>query len=239
VMTPFGFELAGSDLMATGNFEKEEIDCFLQYIPAAAACIDVGANVGLYSCLAASRGKHVVAVEPLVSNLRVLLQNLFRNGFVNAEVYPLGLASAPGIARLYGGGTGASFLPGWAATPENWNRIVPLTTLDILTGARFDGRPLFIKVDVEGFELEVLKGSKRILAMDPKPIWMVEICLNEHFRNGLNDHFYETFELFWRHGYQSRVAVLQQRVVQPEDVARWMARGSVDFGSHNYLFVHV
>ena len=57
--------------------------------------------MGLYSCLAASRGKRVVAVEPLASNLKVLVDNLYRNGFTEAEVYLLGLVNSPGVARLY------------------------------------------------------------------------------------------------------------------------------------------
>ena len=235
--TPFGFELAGSEQMASGPFESDEIACFLENIPAASACIDVGANVGLYSCLAASRGKHVVAVEPLASKLSLLLENLLRNGFKDAEVYPVALAQAPGIAQLYGGGTAASLLPGWAATPEHWNRKVSATTLDVLTGTRFDGSKLLIKIDVEGFEFDVLRGAEHTLSMSPKPTWLVEICLNENFRSGLNEKFVETFEVFWRHGYQARVAAPQAQAVQPEDVSRWVTRRSVDFGTHNYLFI--
>jgi FkbM family methyltransferase len=235
--TPFGFVLAGSQQMASGVFERQEVECFLRCLQAVAVCIDVGANVGLYSCLAASRGKRVIAVEPLASNLKVLVDNLHRNGFAEAEVYPVGLAGSPGVARMYGGGTAASFLPEWAGTPEYWNRVVPLSTLDVLTSHRFEGLPLLIKVDVEGFEFEMLKGAERTLVRNPKPTWMVEICLNEHFPSGFNERFIETFEIFWRHGYECRVAAAHTRTVTLSDVNRWAAQGCVDFGTHNYLFV--
>jgi len=234
--TPFGFKLAGSVPMATGQFESEEIACFLRYLPTVAACIDVGANIGLYACLAASHRKHVIAVEPLASNLRTLLDNLVCNNFLNVEVYPIGLSGTPAIARLYGGGTGASFLRGWAGTSESWNRIVSLSTLDILTGTRFDGMSLLIKLDVEGSELDVLRGSERTMTMNPKPIWLVEICLNEHFPSGFNENFFETFEMFWRRGYQCKTTCPNARIVEPGDVKRWVRSGSVDFGTHNYLF---
>jgi FkbM family methyltransferase len=235
--TPYGFKFAGSEAMANGIFETTEVACFLQQLESADVCIDVGANLGLYSCLAASRGKRTVAIEPLESNVRLLLENLWRNGFSTTEVHPVGLARAPGISRLYGHGTAASFLRGWAATPEHGSRIVSLATLDDILGSRFGGAEMLIKVDVEGFELEVLHGSVRTLTRQPRPRWMVEICLDEHFPGGSNQNFYETFEVFWRSGYQSKIASPDARLVLPQDIERWVKRGSVDFGTHNYLFV--
>jgi hypothetical protein len=127
-------------------------------------------------------------------------------------------------------------LQGWAGASEKSYKIVPVTTLDVIVNTRFDGLSLLIKIDVEGFEREVLKGGQRTLSLDPRPTWLVEIVLNEHFPAGLNDRFYETFEVFWRHGYHVTTADDEQRLVQPDDISRWVKQGSVDFGSHNYLF---
>ena len=238
VPTPFGFQLAGCPAMASGSFETEEIGVFLQYLEGVSVCVDIGANIGLYSCLAASRGRRVVAIEPLLRNVNVLFRNLACNGYFDVEVYPLGLSSQPGIGRLYGGGSGASFVPGWAGNPHGWSRLAPVSTLDVLAGARFDGLPLLIKLDVEGFELEVLKGAERTLNLTPKPLWLVEISLKEPWPSGWNDKFRETFEVFWRHGYQARIADSAQRPVGPRDVSRWAAKGCIDFGWHNYFFTH-
>jgi FkbM family methyltransferase len=237
VLTPFGFKLAGNTSMASGIFEKKEIDLFLKHLQRASTCIDIGANIGLYTCLAASHGKHVVAIEPMPSNLKFLYRNLVRNGFTDVEVFPLALSSSAGILRIFGDGTAASLLQGWAGAPEKSCKIVPVTTLDVIVNTRFDGLPLLIKLDVEGFETEVLKGGQRTMSLDPRPTWLVEIVLNEHFPGGLNDRFYETFEVFWRHGYHATTADDEQRPVQPDHVSRWVKQGSVDFGSHNYLFL--
>jgi FkbM family methyltransferase len=234
--TPFGFELAGNASMASGFFEKNEIHAFLTQLQRASVCIDIGANIGLYTCLAASRGKHVVAIEPMPSNLKLLCRNLVRNDFNDVEVFPLGLSSTGGITRIFGDGTAASLLQGWAGASEKFYTIVPVTTLDLIVNTRFDGLPLLIKLDVEGFEGEVLKGAKRTLGLDPKPTWLVEICLNEHFPGGLNGRFYETFEVFWRCGYHATTADEEQRLLQPDLISRWVEQGFVDFGSHNYLF---
>jgi hypothetical protein len=62
--TDYGFTLAGAPEMASG-FEHTEVSFFLNALSAYDVVLDIGANVGLYSCLACSRGKPVVAFETL------------------------------------------------------------------------------------------------------------------------------------------------------------------------------
>ena len=237
VPTSFGFKLAGNVAMAAGVFETEEIEVFLRLLQKASTCIDIGANIGLYTCLAAAQGKHVVAVEPLAVNLAALYQNLLCNDFLDVEVFPVGLSGKAGIKRLFGGNTAASFVPGWAGTSDKWYEIVPISTLDIIVNSRFSGQPILVKIDVEGFEYEVLSGAEHTLSLSPRPAWLVEICLSENFPGGLNDKFHDTFELFWRRGYEARTANRDERLIHPSDVGRWVKQGYVDFGSYNYLFL--
>lgn len=237
VPTPFGFNLAGDDIIASGSFEAAEIEVFLKHLRSASTCIDIGANLGLYTCLAASYHKPVIAIEPLAGNLRFLYRNILYNGFRDVEVFPLGLSDEPGLKPLFGFATWASFRPGWAGASEKFYNVVPVSTLDLILNTRFDGSQLLIKMDVEGFEFEVMKGAERTLKLNPKPTWLVEVCLNENLSEGLNDHFYETFEIFWRCGYQAAIADAEQRIVTPDDVNRWAKQGFADFGSHNYLFL--
>ena len=223
--------------MAAGLYETEEIAVFLQYLEACSTCIDIGANVGMYSCLAQSHGKHVIAFEPLAENLSYLYENLLSNQFSDVEVYPPGLSDTVGLQRLYGSGINASLLRGWARAPDDRYSVVPTNTLDNIVGTRFGGVPLMIKLDVEGFELQVLKGAERTLSLLPKPSWVVEIVLTEQIPGGFNDKFYKTFEIFWKHGYEARTADRNQRPVCPQDVERWISTGVRDFGSYNYLFL--
>jgi FkbM family methyltransferase len=46
-------------------------------------------------------------------------------------------------------------------------------TLDDIVRGRFSGEQIAIKVDVEGYEAEVLRGAAAVLAMIPKPSWIV------------------------------------------------------------------
>lgn len=232
--TTFGFKFSGPRPIS--SYETDEINIFLDYLQTSSACIDIGANVGLYTCLAASQSKPVIAIEPNGVNLQRLYRNLLANEFLNVEVYPVGLSSAPRIQRLYGSGLNASLIAGWAKATEGHFSLVPLTTLDILAGARFEGLPITIKMDVEGFELEVLQGARRTLARNPKPFWLVEIVLTEQVPGGINSRIYDTFDLFWDQGYEARTADRDRRLIRPQDVKRWVATGSRDFGSYNYSF---
>lgn len=235
--TPYGFLLAGNSEMATADFEPSEVQAFLRESETCEVVLDIGANVGFYSCLAASRGKRVIAFEPAPRNLKFLYRNLWSNGFSAAEVLPVGLGRKPGLMPIYGSGAMASFVPGWAQSPGHPVGLVPVTTLDLVMESRFSGEPLLIKMDVEGFEVEVLAGASGILSRRPKPTWMMEILLADvAIPGGLSPGFARTFDFFWSHGYQCKILGQQEQPVSPETVDGWVCSGRVETGGHNFLF---
>jgi FkbM family methyltransferase len=225
----FGLDLVGPSYLIDSGFEQDEIRLVTEHLSEADTFVDVGANIGIYTCLAASLGKRVVAVEPLPSNLRCLYQNLKRHGFSRVEVFPMGLSSSPGLLTLRGIGAQASFLPAWAVDDYGFNQYIetvcPTTTLDAILGSRFSGQRIFVKVDVEGFEYEALQGAVATLSMSPSPLWMVE-CILEKFHAGGNRNFEKTFDLFFDRGYSARTTGGVS--VSPEKVREWAARGFVD-----------
>ncbi len=239
--TPYGFSMiAGNSkhhrLMQDGAFEPEEVALTAEYLEASDVFVDIGANIGFYSCLARSLGKYAVVIEPQEQNLRYVYANLLANGWSDAEVFPLGLSGQPGIQTLYGiSSTGASLVPGWAAQPKGLKKSIPVSTLDILLGARFQGQKMFIKLDVEGFEYEVLLGCSEVLAMKPKPTWMVEICLSDYHPGGSNAHYRDTFAIFFDAGYQAMAANGNRTVIGLADIERHVKEGRSDSGTINYL----
>lgn len=235
-LTPLGFKLAGNPLMQRGDFEPDETKLIVSYFEQMEVFVDVGANIGFFSCLARAHGKECVVVEPHGENLDYLYANLNANGWNDLEIFPVGLAAQPGIGRLYGGGTGASLIKNWGGGSGAWSRPIPITTLDILVGNRFQGRKLFIKIDVEGAEYEVMRGAEHVLDLSPSPIWFIEICLTENLINESNPHFRDIFELFWAHGYEARAADIKRQLVNRSDIDRWVGNKARDFGSFNYLF---
>ena len=241
--TPYGFRLTGSSsihhqAMQKGTFEPEELSLFKLYLQSADVFVDVGANIGFYSCVARSAGKYVVAIEPLQKNIKYIYANLMANDWGDVEVFPVGLSERPGLAVLYGtSSTGASLIGGWAGVFQIFKRIIPVSTLDILLGGRFEGKKLIIKIDVEGAEYPALLGSADIMQMQPKPIWIIEICLNEYHPDGMNPDFQDIFNLFWRRGYEVYTANQEKKSIQRADVERWAKSGNCDSGTINYLFV--
>jgi FkbM family methyltransferase len=237
IQTKYGFSLAGDPSMASDHWETIEVEAFLELMRTHDAVFDIGANIGFYSCLAASNGKHTIAFEPSPRNLNFLYRNLWENQFRNVEVFPLGLARQCGLGRIYGYGGIASFVPGWAQARKAQSSLVPLTTLDTITAGRFQGKKLLVKMDVEGFELDVLAGAVKTLDLNPKPTWLVEILLSgEVIPGGVSRKFAETFEVFWAHGYQCRKLDSARTPVGPAAVSRWVANGLMDAETHDFLF---
>lgn len=238
--TPLGYRFAGSDDMIAGTFEPEERRLLQEYLADADLFVDIGANVGYFTCLACSLGKQVIAVEPLWSNLQYLYENLHANGWSHGiEIYPVGLADKPGLARLYGGGTGASLVPGWAGAVASFGRTIPLTTLDIILGKRFQHKRIVIKMDVEGAEYNALLGAMQTMKVVPRPIWLIEITLAKHRKGNRNPHFRSTFQLFWSHGYRSVSIGQQWMELHPADVEKYInMTADKDVETDNYLFLH-
>jgi FkbM family methyltransferase len=242
ILTPLGFKLVSNNYVANramqaGTFEVEETEIIRRHLSSAEVFVDVGANIGLYTCLARSEGKHAIAVEPQPRNLECLYASLSLNGWTDTEVYPLALGDRCGLVTLYGAsGPSASLLAGWAAYSKRFRQTIPLTTLDNLVGNRLDGKKLLIKIDVEGAEFDVLKGAQRILTTLPRPTWVVEACLNEFHPAGLNPDYSATFEMFWIHGYEARTADRQNRLITPADVRDWVAAKRSGLQVINYIF---
>jgi FkbM family methyltransferase len=231
--TPLGVLFARPAGMTSDAFEPEETRFIQESLPGSDVFVDVGANFGLYACLARKAGKDVVAVEPLLENVAGLLFNLHANGFDDVEVVPLGLAERPGLATLFGGGTGASFVAGWAGTSTQYRRLVSVSTLDLLIGGRFEEKRLLIKIDVEGAELSVLRGASETLKRKPKPLWMVEVCLTEHHPGGRHPAFLEVFDIFWNEGYAVR-EIGGSHVLERSEMVETLRAGNKP-RTHNYI----
>lgn len=166
-----GFRFASYEMAFSEEWEKEERALVAQYLPDCAALVDVGANNGFYSLLAAHLGKPALAIEPDAGNLVVLRANCHGK---QVEIVPAVLAEAEGEAVLYGDGDMASLDPDWQGVGRHFRQSVRALTLDGVLAGRWTQGRLLIKVDVEGAEALVLRGASATLRREPKPLWLIE-----------------------------------------------------------------
>ena len=238
--TPRGYSFKGRVDMGHCSFEWVEIDLLESHLAKADVFVDVGANIGYYTCLACSMGKRTVGIEPLECNLRYLYANIESNGWSDlVEVFPLGVSDRPGLAPLFGGGTGASLIEGWAGISPYYRKSISLSTLDILVGDRFAGKRIVIKMDVEGAEYFALQGGSKLLGITPKPVWLVEITLETNRQSiGHNPDFLKTFETFWQHGYTAYSVSNPQVKIEQSVIMEYVRTGNKpSYVSDNYIFV--
>ena len=147
-----------------GTYEPATIALFNRLIKPGDTVIDIGANLGVMTLAAAKlvgeTGK-VIAFEPHPGIFARLQENVRLNGFPNVAIHQCALGSQPGKLTLYDrpaiGIGGASLVSGAGGQPSAEVQVSRLD--DILVGAA----PAFIKMDVEGFEVEVLKGAPETL----------------------------------------------------------------------------
>lgn len=134
-------------------------------------CFDIGANLGQTAEVLAGIGATVIALEPNPL-CRPVLEFHFRRK-PNVRLVAKAVGAAPGKATLHFHGTDstASMRADWPFRNDRTSE-VEVTTLDALIGEF--GVPAFLKVDVEGFEVEVFSGLHR-----PVPLIYFEMHARE------------------------------------------------------------
>ena len=152
--------------------------------------IDVGANVGTYTIWAAECGAEVMALEPAADTFGVLLDNIALNGYQVAAIQAAATDRC-GTARFTAG-------------RDAGNRLDPdgpvetrLVTIDSLIGGRHVAG---MKVDVEGFEIDVLRGCTR--ALSERRVGLIQLEWNAMSQVALGADRRPVADLLARHGYQ-------------------------------------
>jgi len=199
---------------------------------ATAAILDVGANTGLYSLLAAAANPHVpiFAFEPLADAAAGLGRNLAANADLASRirVESVALSRARGEAAFFETvndqgliSTSSSLEAGFAATTHALveQRTVLLDTLDQWSADVGLGAISLLKIDVEGHERAVFEGAGRLLRVQ-RPIIFVELL------GGADFDFFE--RLLAEVGYQD--------VCPNARLARWLRTPTFMADGWNHVF---
>jgi FkbM family methyltransferase len=170
-------DLIGSVLAVSGVWEPHVTALFRRLLSAGDVCIDVGANIGYFTLLAArlvGPSGHVYAFEPGPRAYPALRANLELNGATNVTVIEAAAGEAEGEALL------SAPAPGNLASASlrrsgPGSTVVPVRRIDSAVRADDLARVRLVKIDVEGYEIEVLKGLEGLFEAGARPAIVVEV----------------------------------------------------------------
>ena len=212
-LSPLGYLQAGNltdpasiayHILTGGVPEEFDVHIFRFFVRDMRCMLDVGANIGLYCCIAAhesSEGFVCHAFEPQPECERALLQTVSLNNWENRLfVHAVGLSDKDGEAALFLSGTGSSFDAEFNCNAGLPSIQVPIRTLDAFSRTNELVDVDFVKIDVEGLELAVLRGGEQVFATW-RPVLFVEIADRIRGRSYRNAKFEETLLWLDSHGY--------------------------------------
>ncbi|HSK21008.1 MAG TPA: FkbM family methyltransferase [Longimicrobiales bacterium] len=147
-----------------GTYEPEQTRLFRDHIPVGATVFDVGAHVGYYTLLAsvlAGDAGRVWAFEPNPANHAFLRRHVALNRRDNVSIENAAVSDRNGTASFaFGTGSGTGHL--------DTNGSLEVRTVRLDDFCREHGvRPGFLKIDVEGAELDVLRGAEETITGRP------------------------------------------------------------------------
>lgn len=169
-----------AEILKKGGFQIRILELGLSLVRAPGLVLDVGSNIGAYAVPWAGRCPQAIVhcFEPHPASLARLRRNVELNGLdARVHLHALALSDTTGEAVLHAiraddGNQGLSTLrPDILGSAASTPLSVPVRRLDdVLAGETSPVR--LIKVDVQGHELEVLRGGRAIIERDRPPIIM-------------------------------------------------------------------
>jgi len=184
---------SGSVNYYTGLEEPEDMFFVLHVLREGDLFVDVGANTGVFTILAsACAGANCMSFEPVPKTFDRLTDNIRLNGIENmVEAFNIGLASKEDVLRF-------------TTELDTENHIVldsekDMETIDVavkkLDDLMTDRDPTVIKIDVEGFEAEVIAGALKTISKESVLAIIMEFVGNEkrygHDENKLISQMHE------------------------------------------------
>jgi FkbM family methyltransferase len=183
-------------------------EAFLQRLDLAGETIyDVGGFEGIFALFFAQRvgpTGRVLTFEPNPRSAATIRENVRLNGFTNTTVHQLALGAVPGRARLVfpAGESARGSLERSIQSQIEQERDAETVEVEVDTIdeqlAQGAPRPTFVKLDVEGFERDILEGMGRLIAQAPPRLY-IELHGADRVRK--HDNARSVIECLWRARY--------------------------------------
>lgn len=161
------------------SLDAPEINFLKKIIRTGDTVFDIGANIGYYGLIAAKKvgpAGMVYMFEPASATRKILEENIRLNGISNAKISNCAFGDNDGEKEIFLNSQSglASFNQTFRGSVIG-SEIVKCVTLDKFIGEHAIDRIDFLKIDVEGFEPEVLRGGKNFLNNRRGTIIMAEL----------------------------------------------------------------
>lgn len=170
-------------LIAMGNdFEPHMVQLFRALIGLDDVVADIGANIGLTAILFSTLANKVYAFEPSSSTFQILFENLDRNAISNVEAINIGIGEkeeAQTITFAQNNRSGGFVSDKIRLETGHITEEIRLDTIDHFFASK-EPSPTFLKIDVEGFEVSVIRGGSAFLQR-ARPVVVMEMnhfCLD-------------------------------------------------------------
>jgi FkbM family methyltransferase len=165
---------SASAALYCGLYDHSEMVFLQRFLRDGDSFLDVGANIGVYTLLAAAKSPtgHIYSIEALPRNVARLKENLALNQFTHVTVYDLAISDSQGeitVDLADGDST-----PKIASQALSRSLQVPTDTLDNLLDGKIEQLTL-AKMDIEGAELLAFRGANSLLQKHCPMAWILEI----------------------------------------------------------------
>lgn len=147
-----------------GLHEFEDMAFVLHALREQDGFVDVGANIGSYTVLAGGAvGARCISIEPLPGTYSYLMDNINLNGIGDrVSALNIGVGNESGVLRFTSGLDAVNHV---LAESEQGNGSIEIK-IERLDDVLSNFEPAIIKIDVEGFETNVIAGAEKILSRD-------------------------------------------------------------------------
>jgi len=154
------YHTAGIYQVVSETFDSEDWHYYQKYtmVENGEVLLDIGAAEGLFALTVAERCKQIILVEPNISFVRSLQKSFAWMG-ARVDIFNVAVGDSSGTVSF-----DQDSLRGGVSTAGSSGVSVKLTRIDDFIGS--DVKVTFLKADIEGFELDMLKGARNLIERD-------------------------------------------------------------------------
>jgi FkbM family methyltransferase len=176
---------------AMGAYERRKTALIRRLLREGMTFVDVGANKGDFTLLAGklvgATGR-VISIEPEPENYSYLCRSIELSGYRNVKTFALALSDSEGSAKLRLAPTSGGHT--LASEQKIGNNTIPVetTTLDSLLARCGIDKVDVIKIDVQGWELQVLRGAHRTLDSNSAAVLLLDLPKQPVKRSAIGEY---------------------------------------------------